>query len=240
MLLGVVLLLLLLLVDSWCSPQTLSSQCQCSTLPAAKLKVDCTGHSLRKAPIQIPVYTAELHLHGNLLASVPAGYFDLLPNLRMANLSGNPFHCDCRIEYLRSWLLKNKALVPELPTCSSPHSLRGKVITELDDSLFSPCDKGHGSPCSVYNVMLGFMLCALNVALFWSLKLAKDSPYILGIYEKHTGFEASSLRSRKPKHKTRPSLGFLNETERPILNMDILPQIMDTLQRKHNIKLKEV
>lgn len=235
-----VIVLLVLLELS--TPQAVSGPCQCSALQASELRVNCTSQNLREVP-HVPVDTMELHLHNNLLTSVPVGYFDTLHNLRMAKLSGNPFHCDCRIQYLSTWLLKNGALVPAMPTCASPHALAGKAITELDDSLFSSCGEGHSCSSVVYNAVLGFMLCALNVVLFWSLQLAKDSTYIMGIYEKHAGFEAASLRSRKPKHrgkKRRSSLALLNELERHVPNMEIFPQIIDTLHMKHNIKLKEI
>ncbi|XP_041955474.1 platelet glycoprotein IX [Alosa pseudoharengus] len=245
MLSGVGIVLLVLLELS--SPRAVSSLCQCSALQTKQLKVNCSSQKLKKVP-HVPANTEELHLQNNLLTGVPVGYFDTLQNLRMVYLSGNRFHCDCRIQYLHTWLLRNRALVQTMPICASPDAHANKAITELVDSDFSSCSPDHSCPGGLYDIILGFMLCALIVLLFWSIKLAKDSTYILGIYEKHAGFEAELLRSRKPKHRMRTqrvdgassSAYMVDELEQPLFNMEILPQIVDALHKKHNIKIKVV
>lgn len=240
---GIVLLILLELFG----PHVVSGLCQCSSLHTSQLKVNCSSQKLQRVPY-VPSSTEELHLENNLLTSVPVGYFDTLQNLRMVYLSGNRFQCDCRIQYLRTWLLRNRELVHTMPACASPGALANKAITELDESHFSSCSPDHRCPGGLYNIILGLMLFTLIVLLLWSIKLAKDSTYILGIYEKHAEFEAESLRSRKPKHRMRiqrpdsssSSAFMVDELEQPLLNMDILPQIIDVLHKKHNIKIKEV
>ncbi|KAL7865083.1 hypothetical protein AOLI_G00165030 [Acnodon oligacanthus] len=214
-----------------------------STLPSAGLKVNCISHGLKNIPT-FPADTAELHLQHNQLSTVPAGHFDALKNLRLANLSENPFHCGCNIRYLRAWLLRNKAVTPVTPKCASPPSLAHKAIVELSETDFSECVQ---NPCSgaLYNCTVAFMLCFLIGLLFWCLRLAKDQTFILGIGERHVGLGAESLRSLKPKHRTRMSFAAgssssrADELERPLLNMEILPQIIDALHRQHNIKIKE-
>ena len=238
MLFGVGIVLLVLLELS--SPGAVPGPCQCSTLRASLLRVNCSSQKLTEVPL-VPVETEELHLQNNLMTRVPDRYFDTLQNLRMVSLSGNPFRCDCGIQYLRSWLLKNRALIPVMPTCASPDALVNKAIHELDNSDLSSCSPDHSCPGGVYNAILGFMLCTLIALLFWSLRLAKDLTYILRICEKHAGFEAESLKSRKPKHRrtVQRAADMMDELEQPLLNMEILPPITDVLRKKHN-KIKEV
>uniref|UniRef100_A0A671RUS9 LRRCT domain-containing protein n=1 Tax=Sinocyclocheilus anshuiensis TaxID=1608454 RepID=A0A671RUS9_9TELE len=127
--------------------------------------------------------------------------------------SGNPFHCDCSIQYLRQWLQRNK----------------------LTDADFASCVSDQ---CFDVNAILCLMLCFLIGLLLWCLQLARNST------SRHTGFEAESLQSLKPKHRARMrcSIGSLStgtdDMDKPLLNMDILPQILDVLHKQHNIKIK--
>ncbi|KAI4871448.1 hypothetical protein NFI96_026112 [Prochilodus magdalenae] len=233
----------LLLFLSSSLAQTSSDSCSCSTAPSGGLKVTCISHSLKKIPT-FPADATELHLQHNQLSTVPAGHFDRLRNLQMANLSENPFHCGCNIRYLRAWLIRNKALTPATPRCASPRSLAHRAIADLSEQEFSACVR---EPCSgvLYNFMAGLGLCVLIGLLLWCFRLAKDLTFILGIGERHVGLEAESLRSLKPKHRMRMSFGAGSsgtrgdELERPLLNMEILPQIIDALNKQHNIKIKE-
>lgn len=189
-------------------------------------------------------------MQDNGLTSVAPGLFDRLVGLKKVSLSGNPFHCDCRILYLRNWLLKNKALVIKEPVCSRPSSVAHKLITELSDDFFSSCASVKCTD-ETYNITMAVMLCGVIVLLLWSLRLARKSTFILYIDERHSGFEANSLRSLKPKHRRRLLTGlsdsnsdmdsgaFSENPERPLLNMDLLPQVLDALHKKHNIKIKE-
>uniref|UniRef100_W5LUA7 Glycoprotein IX (platelet) n=1 Tax=Astyanax mexicanus TaxID=7994 RepID=W5LUA7_ASTMX len=218
-----------------------SESCRCSPGPSAGLWVSCASQGLKQIP-KLPTETTELHLQHNQLSTVPAGHFDALRDLQLANLSENPFHCGCNIRYLRSWLLRNKALVPVAPKCASPPALALRSITELSEEEFSGCAP---TLCSglLYNCSVGLALCGLIGLLFWCFRLAKDLTFILGIGERHVGLEAESLRSLKPKHRMRigagSSLQRTDELERPLLNMEILPQIIDALHKQHNIKIKE-
>ncbi|XP_041655815.1 glycoprotein IX (platelet) [Cheilinus undulatus] len=234
MLFGLSLAVLLLLVSS-----TAGKPCTCSSLLPTGLKVNCSSLNLMELP-RLPADTTELHVQDNQLTSVSPGMFDTLVGLKKASLSGNPFHCDCRIQYLRNWLLKNKAVVSEEPICASPSSVAHIAISELSDDFFSSCGP---TSCTdgTHDTLLGVMLCCLIVLLLWSLKLAKKSTITLYIDERHSGFEAESLQSLKPKHRRRLHTDYLNYTtdlEKPPLNMELLPQVMDVLHKKHNIKIK--
>uniref|UniRef100_A0A3Q0R3T3 Glycoprotein IX (platelet) n=1 Tax=Amphilophus citrinellus TaxID=61819 RepID=A0A3Q0R3T3_AMPCI len=222
--------------------------CLCSTLSPAGPVVNCSSLNLMEVP-HLPSETTELYLQNNRLTSLSPGLFDRFTGLKRISLSENPFHCDCQIQYLRNWLLKNRAIVLKEPTCSSPSSVAQKAITELSDDYFSFCTVAkctHG----MYNTIIGVMLFGLIVLLLWSLKIARKSTFTLDIDERHSGFEADSLRSLKPKHRRRlhtglsevsvdsESLADKEDLDRPLLNMELLPQVLDVLHKKHNIKIK--
>ncbi|XP_030625423.1 platelet glycoprotein IX [Chanos chanos] len=239
---GSVILLLLGL----CNAQASCEFGKCSSSPSAGVKVNCSSQGLTHMP-HFPSGTTEIYLQENELATVPPGYFDRLQNLQLVNLSGNPFHCGCAIQYLRNWLKEHSAIATTI-TCASPVTLANKKITDLTDADLSSCIP---KPCSgtLFNTFMIFALCVLIILLVWSLRLAKTSTFILGIYERHSGFEAESLRSLKPKHKKRLQNILEDENiftspneepEQPLLNMEILPQILDVLHKKHNIKIKAV
>ncbi|XP_042348602.1 glycoprotein IX (platelet) isoform X2 [Plectropomus leopardus] len=230
------------LVWATSSTQTTAQPCLCSALQPASLQVNCSSLELVQLP-HLPSDTTELHVQNNRLTSVPPGLFDKLVGLKKVSLSGNPFHCDCNIQYLRNWLLTTRAVVSEEPTCASPSSVAQRAITELSDDYFSSCAL---ATCTdgTFDTVMGVMLCCLIVLLLWSLRLAKTSTFILYIDERHSGFQADSLRSLKPKHRRRlhtaqpDSLTFEGDEEKPPFNMELLPQVLDVLQKKHNIKIK--
>ncbi len=239
MLSGLSLAVFLLLATS--SVHTTGQPCLYSALLPAGLQVNCSNLNLLELP-HLPSDTTELHAQNNWLTSVSPGLFDRLVGLKKASLSGNPFHCDCRIQYLRNWLLKNRAIVSKEPTCASPSSAAQKAIIELRDDHFSSCAPARCSDW-IYSTVMGVMLCCLIVLLLWSLRLAKVSTITLSIDERHSGFEADSLSSLKPKHRRRlhaefspdsDSLTYMEDAE----NMELLPQVLDVLHKKHNIKIK--
>lgn len=197
----------------------------------------------------LPSNTTELHMQDNQLTSVPPGLFDRFVGLKRVSLSGNPFHCDCRIQYLRNWLQRNREIVLKEPVCSTPSSVAQKAITELNDDYFSSCARASCAD-GTYSTAIGVMLCCLIVLLLWSLRLARKSTFTLYIDERHSGFEADSLRSLKPKHRRRLHNGLseisvdsehltcTEDLQRPLINMELLPQVLDVLHKKHNIKIK--
>ncbi|XP_029292310.1 platelet glycoprotein IX [Cottoperca gobio] len=220
--------------------------CLCSALLPAGLQVNCSSLNLMQLP-HLPSDTTELYVQDNLLTSVSPGFFDRLVGLKKVSLSGNPFHCDCRIQYLRSWLLRNRAVVSKEPVCASPSSVAQRAITELSEDYFSSCSL---AVCTegTYDTVMGVMLSCLIVLLLWSLRLAKTATFTLYIHERHSGFESDSLRSLKPKHRRRlhtaqsevsaDSLTIADVQKEPLINMELLPQVLDVLHKKHNIKIK--
>lgn len=244
MLAGLSLAALLLLATP--SAHTMGQHCKCSALLPAGLKVNCSFLSLVDLS-RLPSDATELFIQDNRLTSVPPGLFDRLVGLKKVSLSGNPFHCDCRIQYLRNWLLRNRDVVSKAPTCASPSSVAQRAITDLSDDYFSSCGTANyaGGP---FNATMCVMLCCLIVLLLWSLRLAKMSTITLYIDKRHSGFEAESLRSLKPKHrKLQSGISALSQNsdphtcsedlEKPLINMELLPQVLDVLHRKHNIKI---
>lgn len=194
----------------------------------------------------MPPDTTELLVQDNRLTSITPGLFDKLVRLEKVSLTGNPFHCDCRIQYLRNWLLKNMAIVSQQPTCISPGPVAGGDISKLSDDFFSSCAKAK-STCGTFNIVVSVGVCLLIALLIWSLRLAKMSTITLYIHKKHSGLEAVPLRPLRPKHRRRGNSElstdshntdpYLEDLEEPLLNMDLLPQVLDTLHRRHNIKI---
>ncbi|XP_076023059.1 platelet glycoprotein IX [Genypterus blacodes] len=240
---GLVVFLLMLTSRAHCMAQP----CVCMALPHSGLQVNCSSLRLTELP-HLPSDTVELHVQDNQLTTVSPGLFDRLVSLKKVSLSGNPFRCDCRIQYLRNWLLKNMAAVSKEPTCASPSSVAQRRITELSDDFFSSCAQ---TSCTggAYNAVIGLTLLCLIVILMWSLRLAKKSAFTLNINKGQAGLKADSLRSQRPKHSSRPSgmlgvggnseyLTWTVDQQRPLINMEILPEVLDVLHKKHNIKIK--
>lgn len=220
--------------------------CLCSAPSKAGLRVDCSSSNLMELP-PLPADTTELHLQDNRLTSVSPGLFDRLLRLEKLSLSGNPFHCDCRIQYLRNWLLRNREIVSEQPTCASPSSVAKTRIIDLSDDYFS---SGPRESCTewTFNTVMGGILILILILLLWSLRLAKRASITLYIYERHSGLETNTLHSLKPRHRRRRLAGQSevsvdsvdvreDRLERPPLNMELLPQVLDVLHKKHNIKI---
>ncbi|KAM3618788.1 uncharacterized protein V6R79_024986 [Siganus canaliculatus] len=221
--------------------------CLYSAVPPSGLKVNCSSLKPRDLSL-LPPDTTQLYLQGNWLTSVPPGLFDKLVALEKISLSGNPFHCDCRIQYLRSWLQRNRAIVSKSPTCASPRSVAQKPIIELSDDYFSSsarpsCTNG------IYNTVTGVVIVCLIVLLLWSLKVAKVLTITLYIDERQSEFKANSFYPPKPKHRRRLHTGLSDinldyssthtvALEKPRVSVDLLPQILDVLHKKHNIKIK--
>ncbi|TNN49817.1 Platelet glycoprotein IX [Liparis tanakae] len=218
--------------------------CLCSALAPSGLRVNCSSLNLVELPRGLPSDATELHARDNRLTSVSPGLFDGLVGLKKVTLSGNPFHCDCGIQYLRSWLLKNRDVVAAEPTCAGPSAVARRAVADLGDDHFSSCG---GCGGGAYDAVVGGMLCCLIGLLLWSVRLAKRSAVTLHIHEGHSGLEADCLRSRRPKHRRRSArseVGWESVTcrdvEKTLGDMEILPQVLDTLHKKHGGKIKAV
>ncbi|KAK5894918.1 hypothetical protein CesoFtcFv8_011561 [Champsocephalus esox] len=132
------LILAVFLVWATSSAHATGRPCLCSALLPEGLQVNCSSLDLVELPT-LPSDTTELHVQDNRLTSVSPGHIDRLVALKKVSLSGNPFHCDCRIQYLRIWLLRNRAVVLKEPICAGPDSVVQKATTELSDEYFSSC-----------------------------------------------------------------------------------------------------
>lgn len=218
--------------------------CQCSAPLPAGLTVNCSVVNLMELP-RLPADTAELFVQNTGLTSVSPGSFDRLVGLRQVTLHGNPFHCDCRIQYLRNWLLKNEAVVARQPTCASPSSVANKPIRELGDAHFSSCATRSYTHVTL-NGVVAATLCCVVVLLLWSLKVVKVSNVTLFIDERQLGLEAEAQSSTRAKQRRRqqaelstsPSSDPLDcDLDRPLLNMELLPQVLEVLHQKHNITI---
>lgn len=171
---GAVLLLLLVTSHARCP----APPCRCSSLPPGGVKVNCSVLNLTQL-IALPPDTTELLVQDNWLTSITPGLFDKLVELEKVSLSGNPFHCDCRIQYLRNWLLKNAALVSQQPTCASPSSVADRNISTLRHGDFSSCATTK-STCWIF--VLSLAVCFLIALLVWSVRLAKMTNITLSIH----------------------------------------------------------
>ena len=86
---------------------------------------------------------SDLNLAGNRLTTIPAAdEWKILNSLKVLELSGNNFTCNCSGLQLKETLVRLNARtggkVKDLNQikCSSPSSVNGKVIYNLDDSFF--------------------------------------------------------------------------------------------------------
>lgn len=218
--------------------------CQCSASSTGGLKVNCSIVNLMVLP-RLPADTTELFLQDNRLSSLPPGSFDRLAGLRRVTLHGNLFHCDCGIQYLRNWLLKNGAVVARQPACASPSSVSMMPVRELGDEHFSSCATISNADGTLMAVTVA-ALCCVVVLLLWSLKVVKASNITLYMDERYLGLEAKAQSSLRAKHRRRqrvalaasPSDDSLDcDLERPLLNMELLPQVLEVLHKKHNITI---
>ncbi|XP_066497040.1 matrix-remodeling-associated protein 5 [Hoplias malabaricus] len=89
-----------------------------------------------------PVSTIKhLYLSDNLLTSLPREMLKSIPQLENLFLFGNPWTCDCRLDWLRDWNERHSGVMKckqdkasargqLCPLCASPQQLRGKVFSE--------------------------------------------------------------------------------------------------------------
>ncbi|KAG7236792.1 hypothetical protein INR49_000255, partial [Caranx melampygus] len=136
-------------------------------------QVDCSNKLLTTSdlPTSFPAGTTELHLHNNMLTSLPNGLLDDLTSLRSVSLHGNLWVCDCGVLYLRAWLLQqHPSLMSDLGVnCSSPPSLKGRLVMYLtEEEILSSCHYWYCDLALVSEVCL-FVFVLVQAALLVAL-----------------------------------------------------------------------
>ena len=88
-----------------------------------------------------------LKLENNSLRFLPRGVFSRLSPQILVSLHGNPFHCNCKLKWLKHWLRRRGVRIFDraLIRCASPPNLAGKMITMVPDIAFI-CRKGGWTP----------------------------------------------------------------------------------------------
>ncbi|XP_061673471.1 platelet glycoprotein Ib beta chain [Syngnathoides biaculeatus] len=153
-------------------------------------QVNCSNRFLTSSqlPAVFPAGTTELHLHDNLLTTLPNGLLEKLPSLRHVSLHGNPWACDCGVLYLRGWLRRRPGGPSGQPqvNCSSPPHLRGRLVeylTEeelLDSCHYWYCDLALASQVCVFVLVLvqAALLAAVVVFLRRFERLSREAARI--------------------------------------------------------------
>ncbi|KAG8253226.1 hypothetical protein J6590_039566 [Homalodisca vitripennis] len=74
----------------------------------------------------------KLQVDSNKFQYLPTDCLEFVPNLLSLKLSKNPWHCDCAILYLATWLRANRRKVwDSSPTCRGPGDLGGRLVEEM-------------------------------------------------------------------------------------------------------------
>ncbi|XP_043085667.1 carboxypeptidase N subunit 2 [Puntigrus tetrazona] len=76
----------------------------------------------------------QLYLSTNSLQSVPQDFFNDLDFQSVVQLHGNPWRCDCGLQYLSEWLKYNGRNVEDLTRvyCDAPEVIRGEHLVTVD------------------------------------------------------------------------------------------------------------
>ncbi|KAG9487513.1 hypothetical protein GDO78_007394 [Eleutherodactylus coqui] len=173
---------LLFLLVSWLPVVSgCPSPCSCSSGI-----VDCSYKALtsNSLPTSFPTSTQVIRLEHNNLLSIPNGILDHLPNLREIYLKHNPWHCDCEILYLHSWLQgqQKKGLYRDV-TCATPEPLAGRVIMYLtEDELLTTCQYWYCNLALIsqlclfiFIVVQGILLIFIILSLRRFQKIAREA-----------------------------------------------------------------
>lgn len=75
----------------------------------------------------------QLYLSWNKLQNLPLGLFDHFLLENVVRLHGNPWSCDCGIQYMYDWVAENHRDVEDLSKvfCAGPGSMKGKSLTSV-------------------------------------------------------------------------------------------------------------
>ncbi|XP_044512823.1 platelet glycoprotein IX [Gracilinanus agilis] len=190
----------------WGSPGTLAcpQPCVCQALGTFGLLVNCSSMGLTTVPT-LPRNTRQLYLQNNNLTSIPAGTFDHLNYIYRINMTRNPWHCDCRILYLKLWLEDHSWDTLNLTKCASPAITATLSLGQLTGNELEGCGPLLEPEYHIF-FWLDLALIVLTVlsiillgALLW---IAKKTIYWVNLYQytlESQQWLESSLRHRKSK-----------------------------------------
>ncbi|XP_051866733.1 leucine-rich repeat-containing protein 52-like [Pristis pectinata] len=111
----------------------------------------------------------EIDFSGNDLTFIDVNLLATLPHLRSVRLAGNPWTCNCKTEYLISWMRRHRRIIPDAAdiTCAFPDSLQGVLATEAADQLFPLCHRKREFKLKevLYFCLIGPGLFSASIAL---------------------------------------------------------------------------
>ncbi|NWT01919.1 GPIX protein, partial [Mionectes macconnelli] len=158
--------------------------CSCESPAGLRgLRVDCSSRGLRALPA-LPRHTRSLDLRNNSLSRVPAGALDGLAGLQSVELAGNPWHCDCRVLYLKLWLQDLPAASLGSARCASPAALRTKALAELTGNELGMCKRLLPVGCLEFFWRDLILIAGAIITLLlagWALKFSRKLVYQLNV-----------------------------------------------------------
>ena len=126
-----------------------------------KLDVSCnTIIDIDYNVFEIAVNLRELYLNANLLSYLPESISRL--NSETVTLRKNPFICDCKSLWMKSWIKENKHVINEWDKLSCSNKATGKKIIDVEDSDFI-CPKLNNND---NKYLVPSVTCSVMVLLF--------------------------------------------------------------------------
>ncbi|XP_068182597.1 matrix-remodeling-associated protein 5 [Antennarius striatus] len=105
-----------------------------------------------------------LHLSDNLLDQLPAAALNTAPRLEILSLHGNPWICDCQLNWLVEWSATHKGVIKckkerglseTCPQCSSPQTMNGTLFLGQSPEKLSCERPSLRSPLKQWNNPMG-------------------------------------------------------------------------------------
>lgn len=73
----------------------------------------------------------QLILDLNKLTTLPMGIFDRFRNKDITiSLTGNPWHCDCKLDHLRQFIVEHPSVKFGAIVCQTPSNMKGTILTD--------------------------------------------------------------------------------------------------------------
>ncbi|XP_041460307.1 carboxypeptidase N subunit 2-like [Lytechinus variegatus] len=127
-----------------------------------------------------------IYLHNNSLTTLPQQTFSYMPTLSTITLSGNPWHCDCRVRYLCETIINSRDPYPwmedsENMECASPKSFQEQEMQAV---------KPFQMICTTYASALAIQLI---VGLSLSAVAISTALYVVQLYCKAKKLERNGV-----------------------------------------------